>query len=321
MALSLLQSFAGCGGSYSERPPSADLSNQKKTNSLNEALMLSAAMPQGKVEEEYRIGPEDLLEIEAYNLEELKKTVRVNSQGDIALPLVGIMNVKGLTPPEVERLITERLDRYVEETVVTVYVKEYQSQKISVVGAVKNAQLFPITGQKYLLDMIMMAGGLAPEAGNICYLIRPTTIGGKAATIVIDLEELLLKGNTTLNIPVFSGDVINIPRGAMFFVDGAVKTPGAYTMRGRTSLVQAISMAQGPLDQAALGDVRIFRENSSGEREILKADYGDIKNGNKPDILLAENDIVIVPESGIKNFFNGFVSVLKGFVTFGTRTF
>jgi protein involved in polysaccharide export with SLBB domain len=89
-------------------------------------------------------------------------------------------------------------------------------------------------------------------------------------------------------------------------------------MKGRTSLTQAISMAQGVNPDANLSDIRIFRENGTGEREVFIADYDAIRTGNQSDIIIAENDIIIVPQSGIKNFFNGFISTLKGFISFGT---
>lgn len=324
LAFMLLFTFlvSSCGGGHvSKTHPVADLASQKKTDKLNEAIMLSVAGQQVNIEDGYLIGPEDLLEIEAYNVDEVKKVVRVNSQGEIALPLAGILSVKGLTTSETEQLIAKKLEKYVQETVVTVYVKEYKSQRISVIGAVNKPQIFSVTGQRYLVDMLMMAEGISKDAGSICYVLRPTAKNNpnsRAETIVIDLDQLLIDGNFALNIPVFAGDVVNIPKGGLFFVDGSVKTPGVYSMRGKTSLVQAISMAQGANSDASLDDVRIFRDNGRGERAVIVADYGSMKTGEKPDILLAENDIIIVPQSGAKNFFNSFVSTIKGLISFGT---
>jgi polysaccharide export outer membrane protein len=319
----LLFTVAGCSGGYATKAQSAtDLSVQKKTDRMNEAITFGALNQQEGLSEDYRIGSDDLLEIEAYNVEELKKTVRVNSQGEIGLPLVGILHVKGLTTSEAEKLIAGKLDKYVEETLVTVFVKEYKSQRISVIGAVNKSQVFAVTGQRYLLDMLMMAEGISKDAGNICYIIRPVlknNSAGQSETMVIDLDELLINGNLSLNVPVFAGDVINVPKGGIFFVDGSVRTPGAYNMKGRTSLTQAISMAQGVNSDADLSDIRIFRENGKGEREVFVADYDAIRTGTQSDISIAENDIIIVPQSGIKNFFNGFISTIKGFITFGTR--
>jgi polysaccharide biosynthesis/export protein len=317
----LIVSFTGCVNSYTASvSPPAENAMQAKTDKFNEAIMLAAASQQTPLNETYLVGPEDLLDIDAYNVEELKRTVRVNSEGNIALPLVGIFSVKGLTTSDIEKLITKKLDKYIGETVVTVFVKEYKSQRISVLGAVKSPQVFAVTGQRYLIDMLLMSGGILPEAGNICYVIRPTfrnNPNSKTATVIIDLDELLENGNFALNIPVFSGDVINVPKGGVIFIDGAVNSPGAFSIRGKMTLVQAITMAKGVTGTADLGDVRIFRENRKGEKDVITVDYNAMRSGEKPDMPVAENDIIIVAESGIKNFFNGFAKTVRGAMTFG----
>ena len=309
-------SLSGCSTDYSAKTHATiDYAEKKKTEKLNTAIIENAAH-QVSAGEDYRIGPEDLLEIDAFNVDEVKKTVRVNSQGDIALPLVGVVQVKGLTTSEVEQLIAKKLERYVQETVVNVFVKEYHSQKISVVGAVKNPQVYVVTGQRRLIDMLLAAGGLKETAGNICYIIRPankTQPESKANTIVINLNELLVKGNFALNLPVFSGDLISVPEGGIFFVDGAVKDPGVFTMKGKTTLIEAISIAKGLNADAKISDIRIFRDNGKGGRNVIPVDYDAIREGKIPDIFIAENDVIIVPRSGIKNFFNS----LRGIFSFG----
>ncbi|MEW6584866.1 MAG: polysaccharide biosynthesis/export family protein [Nitrospirota bacterium] len=321
LGIFLLFFFLGCASQeYAVKtPPTIDLAAKKKTEELNQVIMVNATGAT-RVTDDYRVGTEDLLEIEAYNVEDLKKTVRVNSQGDIALPLVGIIRVKGLTTSGIEKLITEKLDRYVQETVVNVFIKEYRSQRISVVGAVNSPQVYAVTGQRYLIDMLMTAGGLKEEAGSICYVIRPSDTGSgrnRTETLVVDLNELLVKGNFDLNVPVFAGDVINVPKGGVVFVDGSVRNPGVFTMKGRTTLIQALTMAQGLNPEARESDIRIFRDNGKGERDVIKVDYEGIRSGKNPDVLLADNDVIIVPASGAKNFFNGFISTIKGFISFG----
>ena len=321
IAVLIVASSAGCASRYTTSVTTAEDSRiQTKTDKLNETIMLGAAGQEAALNESYFVGADDLLEIDAYNVEELKKTVRVNSEGSIALPLVGILSVKGLTTSEIEKLIAKKLEKYIEETVVTVFVKEYKSQRISVVGAVKNPQIFAVTGQRYLVDMLLMSGGLLPDAGNICYVIRPTVKNNpnsKTATVIIDLDELLENGNFSLNIPVFSGDVVNVPKGGVIFVDGAVNSPGVFGMKGKMTLVQAITMAKGVTWTADLDDVRIFRENTKREKDIIPVDYQAMRDGEKPDILVFENDIIIVPESGIKNFFSGFAKTMRGAMSFG----
>ena len=319
--ISIIFLIYGCGATYNTKTPmTIDLATQKKTEKLNEAIMLGSAGRASTVDD-YMVGTEDLLEIEAYNVEEIKKTARVNSQGEIALPLVGVIKAKDMTTSQLEKTIADRLEKYVEETVVTVFVKEYHSQRISVVGAVKNPQVYAVTGQRYLIDMLMISGGLSETAGNIAYVIRPVVADyptNRAETIVINLEELLFNGNLNLNIPVFAGDVVSVPKGGVVFVDGAVKDPGAFTMRGKTTVLQAITMAKGVNSDAKLSDIRIFRDNGKGDRDIIPVDYNAIRKGENPDIVLAENDIIIVPRSGIKNFFNGFINSIRGLISIGS---
>jgi polysaccharide export outer membrane protein len=321
LIISICFLVSNCAGTEyaAKTPPTVDLASKKKTEKLNEVIMVSAATKTATLDD-YRIGPEDLLEIEAYNVEDLKKTLRVNSQGDIGLPLVGIIDAKGKTASELEKEIAEKLNKYVWEPVVNVFIREYRSQRISVVGAVNNPQIYAVTGQRYLIDMLMTAGGLKEEAGNVCYIIRPSQMNStnsRAETLVIDLNELLVNGNVVLNVAVFTGDVINVPRGGVIFVDGAVKNPGAFNIKGKTTFIQAITMAQGLNSDAQLGDIRIFRDNGKGERDVITVDYEAVRKGDNPDILLAENDIIIVPQSQVKNFFNGFIGTIKGFISFG----
>src|SRR4030042_3133471 len=106
----------GCGATYNTKTPMTIDLAAKKTEKLNEAIMLGSAGRASTVDD-YMVGTEDLLEIEAYNVEEIKKTVRVNSQGEIALPLVGVIRAKGMTPSQYEKTITDRLEKYVQETV------------------------------------------------------------------------------------------------------------------------------------------------------------------------------------------------------------
>ncbi len=314
---------AACGGGYNSKalPPSS-LVNQQKTTRLNDALMLGAVSQQQRADMSYTVGAQDLLEIYAYNVEELNREVRVNSRGEIALPLVGVLKVKDLTLTEIELFLAKKLEKYVEDRFVTVTVKEYKSQIVSVIGAVNNPQLYSMTGKTYLIDTLMIAGGLTPEAGKVCYVIRPARdeqSNGSNQTIAIDLDDLLLNGNFALNIPVYAGDVINVPKGGAFFVDGAVRAPGTYRMQGRTTLMQALTMAKGVNDSIAdMSDVRIFRDDGKGERDIITVDYGEIIGGQKPDIQIAENDIIIVPVNGIKNFFQGFISSFRGAVSMGS---
>ncbi len=318
--------LAGCGGNreVDVQKMNTELSKSARSDNLN-ALMFNAAMLQNvDPNADYVIGPEDLLDIDVFQADELKRTVRVSSQGYIGIPLLGQIMAKGLTSQQLEQEIAAKLAKYMEEPVVSVYVREYKAQKIGVMGAVTTPQVFAVTGQRYLLDMLSLAGGLTREAGTTCYVLRP--LGAETArekvskteTMVIDLSDLLEKGNIALNIPVFGGDVINVPKGGVFFVDGAVEKPGVFPLLGKTTLAQAIATSGGARYEADKSDVKVLRDNQKGGREIITADYGAIRDGALADVTIRENDIIIVPVSGAKSFVAGFVNIVRGFVSFGT---
>lgn len=289
-----------------------------QTNSKSDVL--NAELSQKAIEfrkaftvADYKVGPEDLLEIDVFRVSELKTSVRVSATGFIQLPLIGKIEVSGRTVAEIESDISERLKKYITEPAVSIFVKEYRSQPISVLGSVKNPNIFYVTGQKYLLDMISLAGGLTQEAGDVCIVQRNIESGdmSRIEKIVIDLNELLVNGHSELNIPLLAGDVIHVPRSGIFFVDGAVKSPGSFQIKGKTTLVQAISMAKGLDYVASPSDIRIFRDNGRTERDVILVDYDAILSGSKPDIEIKDKDIIIVSKSGIKSFFKGLATSLN----------
>jgi len=257
---------------------------------------------------DYKIGQEDLLEIDTFQVQELKSTVRVSAQGFIKIPLVEKIEAAGLTVSELESSIAKKLEKYVKEPVVSVFVKEYRSQQISVLGAVKDPRVYYATGQKYLLDMLSMAGGLTPDAGSVCIIQRAAKAGDVEKEFtektVIDLDELLINGRADLNVPMLSGDVVQVPQSGIFFVDGAVKSPGEFHLKSKTTLTQAITMAKGLELTAARSDMKIFRDNEGRGREIINVDYDSILAGDSPDIPIREKDIIIVSSSAFKRFLN-----------------
>lgn len=258
---------------------------------------------------DYKVGPEDLLDIDVFQVPDLKGTVRVSARGFIKLPLTDTLQVAGLTVAELESFISNRLAKYVKEPVVSVFVREYRSQQISVLGSVKDPRMYYATGQKYVLDMLSMAGGLTSDAGTVCIIQRsassdPSGTGAPPEKIVIDLNKLLVEGNADLNIPVFGGDIVHIPKSGIFFVDGAIRGSGEYNLKGRTTLTQAISMAKGFDESASLSDIRIFRDTGKPEREVLTLDYDSVLNGASTDIEIKDKDIIIVSSSAFKRFFS-----------------
>ena len=192
----------------SDEPVTSDENDSTLTSDASESAVTSA------YKGDYILGPGDLLAIDVFQVDELEGTVRVSSTGFIKLPLTGKIKVGGLTVAEAEAEIREKLLRYLQDPIVNVFVQEYRSQNITVLGAIRSPKVYTVTRQNFLLDILSVAGGLTKDAGDICFIQR------KGETIVVNIRDLLIGGQVNLNIPVFAGDVVHVPTGGVFFVNG-----------------------------------------------------------------------------------------------------
>jgi len=247
--------------------------------------------------EDYQIGPRDLLEIRVFDLEELNATVRVSEAGTVELPVIGEIPAAGLTQNGLAGAIEEALSGFVRQPQVFVFVREYQSQRVSIIGAVGTPGNYQMVGRTTLLEAISDAGGVdLLEASGFVRILREGLTG---APIEIDLHELLDQGNTAYNIRLKPGDVVNVVVKAAFtiYVSGQVRTPGSFTLRESITLLKAVSLAGGFTDRAATSKVRIVRARDDGTQEVIEVNFGDIQDGKSPDIEILPNDIVVVPET------------------------
>lgn len=120
-----------------------------------------------KILDDYRIGPSDLIEISVFQVPELSKTVRVGARGNLSLPLIGQIQAGGLTSQELETQIAKKLqESYLQDPQVSVFIKEFISQRVTVEGNVNKTGVFPITGKTTLLQAIALAGGLDKLAND-----------------------------------------------------------------------------------------------------------------------------------------------------------
>jgi polysaccharide export outer membrane protein len=293
--------------------PVKETESSKQVKAMNERLLLSALSSKRTSSQDYRIGPDDLIEITVFEDDKLNKTVRVSSQGNISLPLIGILRVKGLTGSEMEKEIRDLLaEKYFQDPHVGIFIKEYHNQRISLMGAVTKPGVYDVTGEKTVLDLLSLAGGLRDDAGKMLFLIRPPSLDGdvkkgkeiesqEVKTFTADLEELLIKGDLSLNFPLLHGDVINIPPAGKVFVGGLVIRPGGFPLEKRMTLSQSIAVAGGLSSKADASETRIFRYSGKGEqKEVLTFNVYSIEKGEVSDPYLQENDVVFVPRSGTK---------------------
>ncbi|MEE9180926.1 MAG: polysaccharide biosynthesis/export family protein [Vicinamibacteria bacterium] len=249
----------------------------------------------------YRLGPEDVIEVRVFELDQLNRTVRVAGDGSMELPLIGSIPVNGLTPDDVADQVADRLrDRFVQNPQVSVFVKEFHSQKVSLLGAIRNPATYPLVGRRNLLQILADAGGLSGAAGNVLFVFRQAD-DGRSARLSVPLHDLLIFGDPQWNIWLRAGDIISVPPEAAVSVSilGAVRSPGVYKlpMGNGASILNAIARAGGLDDRASKGGVQIKRRDPTGGEMILKVDLGNILSGKDPDVILQEGDVVVVKES------------------------
>ena len=250
---------------------------------------------------EYKIGPKDLLEISVFGLNELNQTVRVSEDGKITLPLVGEVAVDGLTKSELEKKLTTLLEaKYLQNPQVTIFIKEYQSKRVSVMGAVGKPGDYELLGRQTLLQILSQAGGLTRDAAKEIIVMRQLQ-DGSSVSHHISIDDLILRGDPKFNILIEPNDIINVPvdMTVVIYLFGQVKSPGALQVKksNMPTLLQAIAQAGGFTDRAAKGSVLIKRKDAAGKEIEIKVNAKDILKGKKKDIQLEENDTVYVPES------------------------
>lgn len=263
-------------------------------------------------EESYRIGPGDLLDIRVFHQGDLSSTARVNAQGLIRLPFIGDVRAACLTEGELARFVAEKYRKYINEPQVDVFIKEYESQPVAVIGAVDKPARFQLQRRVRLLELLTFAGGPTKEAGYTVHVIHggnrsvcdPESAGNTGTVNTgedisfssFKLSELL-SGNPTANIYIMPGDVVSVPEADEVFVTGMVVKPGPVQMIDRTTLTQAVAMAGGPTPEAGK-KVRLLRKKSGGsviEEQVY--DITDIQKKKIEDVLLQSGDVVDVTNS------------------------
>ena len=147
--------------------------------------------PRALVVDDYRIGPSDLLEISVFQVPELSRTVRVNARGGLTLPLIGEIQAGGLTGQQLETLLAQKLkETYLQDPQVSVFIKEFVSQRVTVGGSVNKAGVFPISGKTTLMQAIAMAGGLHKLANENDIKVFRDKQDGSREVLAYDLEPI-----------------------------------------------------------------------------------------------------------------------------------
>jgi polysaccharide export outer membrane protein len=176
--------------------------------------------PRETATRDYRIGPEDLLEIQVFGVDQLSRTVRVNALGLISLPLIGNLEVGGLTAQEAETLVVMRLTQsYLQNPQVSLFIKEYTTQRVTVEGAVTRPGIYPLRGPTTLLRSLALAGGQGGLSDMSEVMLFRQDAAGTRETRVYDVERIRrgeLEDPTVLNDDLI---VVNRSPGRVIFKD------------------------------------------------------------------------------------------------------
>jgi polysaccharide biosynthesis/export protein len=249
-----------------------------------------------------QISPGDLLDISVYDAPDLNQEVRVEADGSVRLALIGSTKLAGLTAQQAAKLIENELKsrNFLVNPQVNVLVKEFESQGVSITGEVQHPGMYPVLGQRTLLDVVSMAGGLTNLADSKVTIKRRT---GQEETISVKLKHNDAQTSIQNNVPVYPGDLIVVPRAGVVYVLGDVGRPGGYVMEddGKITLLQALAEAGGVNRTAAVNQAFLLRKRTDGY-DTDKVHVGKLVRGEGEDIELHPNDIVFLPGSRWKYF-------------------
>jgi polysaccharide export outer membrane protein len=248
------------------------------------------------------VGPGDLLDIVVFDTPELSGHVRVTQDGFANLPVLGRIDLNGLTADQAARRLEDDLRNrnLLLEPHVTVFIIEYASQGATVSGEVRQPGVYPTLGKRRMLDMIAIAGGLSPTAGKAVTIIRrddpthPQTIALQANPAHLGDQE---------NPQIQPGDTVVVAKAGVVYILGDVGKPGGFLVDNneRLSTAQALSLAGGANRTASLSKTRLIRKVEGGREEFM-IDLAKLLKGEQADLKLNDGDIIWVPSSQLKTF-------------------
>ena len=251
----------------------------------------SAVTPQEIAD--YEIGPQDILKVTVYGLDDLTQTVVVQADGTFTYPLIGRVRAQQLTPKQLEQKITTLLaSGYVRNPQVTVVVQEFRSKTVFVVGELARPGTYPLSGKLTLVEILGKAGPMNVSAGAEVVVVRPpagsSVVGptlptdvetkdgdaqGKGEVFRVNVQDLQ-SGALQKNLELRPNDTVFVPQAPKIFVSGEVRNPGAYPWFPGMTARQLISVAGGLTPEGSDGRLKIVRDSKTGKskEEGIKLD-------------------------------------------------
>jgi polysaccharide export outer membrane protein len=282
-----------------EAPPVWNPANGTKLAGVPPGATATPGMPAAAL-----IGPGDLLEISEAHSPEMRGSVRVSEAGAVTLALAGTVHVGGLDETSAAHVIETALrDRgMLLHPLVTVLVTVYAGQDVSILGEVARPGIYSYTVHHRLLDLISSASGLSANAGR---LVTITHRDDEKTIESVALDPVGTDTTVDHNPELLPGDTIQVSRAGLVYVVGDVVRPGGFPVDPvqTTTVVQVLSLAWGPGQNAALTKAILIREQK-GSRTITTLNLKRMLRGVDPDIPIHDRDIVFVPDSMAKNLWN-----------------
>lgn len=266
----------------------------------------------------YQIGVGDILDIHVNDEDDVSGRYQVDQDGNVKISLLSKpVPAAGSTTFQLASLMSEEFKKQqiLRDPSVSVLIVRQMTQNVSILGAVMRPGVYPIEKPTTLMDLISQSGGLAPNAGNTLTITHHIEASGSNAlsagatsnastTATVNLTSLLSAKDPAANVGIHAGDVVTINTAPVVFVVGSVIKPGAFAVQDRRSemtVLQAVAMAEGPAPAASLSKAIIIRQSSSSsERQEIPLDLKKVMRGKDKDQVLEANDILFVPQSGLK---------------------
>jgi polysaccharide biosynthesis/export protein len=263
----------------------------------------------------YVLGPEDLLTVRVFAADDIPdKPAQVDNNGSVTLPMIGLVHAAGLTVEQFQANLVTAYKKYFKDPQVTVQVNEFHSQPVSVAGNVNTPGVVQLRGNRNLLEVISMAGGLRPEAGDSALITRNLSEGaipvagaftdptGKFSVAHIDIRAVMSGKDPQGNIVMKPHDVVTIPRARLIYVLGNVSKPGGFVLTDNESMsiTKAIALAGGWDKTASLSSARVLRASGGAEREQIPLNVKKIMENKAPDLEMRPDDILYIPNSNGK---------------------
>jgi len=234
------------------------------------------------------LGPGDVVRASVYGNPDLTIETRISDSGAMTFPLLGEVQVGGLTTQQAEQKIGGLLQKkgYLKLAQVNLLVTTFTSQQVSVLGQVNRPGRYPVDGPRKLLDMLALAGGVGPDGGDMVGLVRNRN--GVATRETIDLVDIVHKGEVNRDHEVSGGDIIFVERAPRAYVMGEVQRPGPLRVERAMTVQQAIAAGGGLTPRGTQRGLRVTRRDASGVSRTSDAKLEDT---------VQADDVITVKES------------------------